>query len=113
MNIYEFNKGIYANIPPMKDENARTVVFNYLNANKATYYLMLNHDIHYYTLFHVKDEWRASLISFDMMEIFNELGDIVDVIDNKDNGMLEVWIRQEDEVLMFGLFNYDQGVVEV
>lgn len=113
MNVYELNKGMYATIPPMKEDDVRSVVMDYLESNRATYYLMLNHDIHYYTLFHIKKEWRASLISFEMLDIFNGLGDIVDIINNKDNGMLEVWIRQDDKILMFGLFNYERGVVEI
>lgn len=112
MNLYEINQSAYSNVPPMKEENILTVVHEYILSNPSTYYMMLNHDIHYFTVF---NNTRRSIqrISEAIVKIAMELGEVVDVINNTDNHMLEIWIRKDNKALMFGTFNYERGVVEV
>lgn len=112
MNVYEFNKGMYSNIPPMQESAIREVLFNYFVKHRATYFLMLNHDIHYYTLFHTNDFCVENMVN-EVYSIISELGPIVDIISNEETDMLEIWIRYEEQPLMFGLFDYTRGVVEV
>ncbi len=112
MNIYDVNKGIYQNVPPMKSESVKKVILGFLNEHKSLYYLMLNHDIHYYTLFHTHKSC-AEIMMEEIYSIIQELGPVVDIINNQETAMLEVWIKYDGEPMMFGLFDYTRGVVEV
>lgn len=114
MTVYELNKGIYTNVSPMKEWAAKKIIFEFFNGGKkAEYYMMLNHDIHYFTLFHITEADPTQALCDEVYSIAAELGDIVDVINNQDTQMLELWIRYDNEPIMFGLFDYDRGVVEV
>lgn len=112
MNCYEFNKMAYRGVPPMKNEVVFKLVGDYLVDNPSTFYMMLNHDTHYFTLFHVTSNDMRHVAS-EMIDIATNLGDVVDVNLNNTKDMLEIWIRKNEQVIMYGLFNYERGVVEV
>lgn len=114
MTVYELNKGMYTNVPPMKEKAAKKIILEFFKEHEEIeYYMMLNHDIHYFTLFHTVKVNPAKALCNEVYSIAAELGDIVDVINNQDTKMLELWIRYDKEPIMFGLFDYDRGVVEV
>lgn len=112
MNLYEINQEAYKNTPPMKEEDVLNVVHEYVVTHPSTYYMMLNHDIHYFTVF---NNSRRSIqkVSEAIVKIAIELGEIVDAVINSDNKMLELWIRYDGEIIMFGVFDYYRGVVEI
>lgn len=121
MNIYEVNKGLYLNVPPMEEEPIKKVILDFLQGHESCYYLMLNHDIHYYTMFHANtfniDEKTFVLVIDKMVDeiysIIADLGPVVDIINNQETAMLEIWIKYDGDPMMFGLFDYTRGVVEV
>lgn len=115
MNLYEFNKNLYKSVPAMSASNVQTVIKEYLEKYPSSFYLMLNHDKHYYTVFHVEDidHMITNKSVHTIWSIVRELGEVVDAMIG-DNGMLEFWIRQDPEtILMFGFFNYERGVVKL
>lgn len=112
MNVYELNKMAYKDVPAMEQGAIFEIIGYYVSDNPSKYYMMLNHDIHYFTLFNlVHQDLRAA--ANEITDIAIELGEVVDVVNNDDHSMLEIWIRQDNEILMFGLFNYERGVVEI
>lgn len=112
MNVYELNKMAYKDVPAMEQGAIFEVISDYVADNPSQYYMMLNHDIHYFTLFNlIHEDLRAA--ASEITDIAIELGKVVDVVNNDDHSMLEIWIRQDDEVRMYGLFDYQKGVVEV
>lgn len=118
MTIYELNQGLYSNpnIVPMTSSNVRTVIKEYLENHLAKFYLMLNHDMHYYTVFYFEDKNRGVLNRCvqTIWNLVHDLGDVMDALINPDNGMLEFWIKRPDgQVLMFGFFEYERGVVKL
>ncbi len=113
MNIYDVNKGIYQNVPPMKSSNVKKVMFDYFSQCNSHYFLMLNHDIHYYTLFHSANSFSPENMTKEVYSIVKELGPVVDIINNQETAMLEIWIKYDGQSMMFGLFDYERGVVEV
>lgn len=112
MNIYEVNKGLYLNVPPMKSSDIKKVILDFLKDHESCYYLMLNHDIHYYTVFHTV-AFRTEAMVKEIYSIIAELGPVVDIINNQETAMLEIWIKYDGQPMMFGLFDYTRGVVEV
>lgn len=115
MNIYEVNKGLYLNVPPMEEGPIKNVILDFLEDHCSCYYLMLNHDIHYYTLFHTHDYSAENMdvMTNEIYSIIAELGPVVDIINNQETAMLEIWIKYDGQPMMFGLFDYTRGVVEV
>lgn len=112
MTFYEANKNLYTNITPMKKQDVKKVIDDFLQEHESCYYLMLNHEIKYYTLFHTHD-FNSMTMNCEMYSIIKGLGPVLDIEYNKNTQMLEVWIRYEGEPIMFGIFDYTRGVVEV
>ena len=122
MNLYEFNKIAMANFPDFKEEEFQITAeefkdwFQRNRANK--YFMMLNRENNYYTLFHI----QSSLILKDVpTQMFSEIceclatfGTIIsmDLTENKD--AFEIWVKDnEDQTFMFLLFPYDVGVIKI
>ena len=117
MNLYDVNKIAYASLPTMTKEDLEKsydVIFNFLKDNPSKYYLMLNNESKYYTVYTFKsDPNDFSEMARTIMEIAEELGEIKSIEVTTDKGAIEFWIIYEDECRVFYLFNYAQGVVEI
>ncbi len=114
MTLYEVNKMAYQNIPPITDIQAmQRTVMNFLNNYKSRFYMLLNNENHYYTIFvwkHNNNEKKACKL---IVEIATELGPIKDIVQNDDTQALEFWIDYNGEPTLFVLFDYAKGVVEI
>ncbi len=77
--------------------------------------MLLNNDIHYYTMFVLKNQLNKIEMAREIINISKSLGKIKDVVMPEKIGQgLEIWIDTEDfGTLMFLLFDYDTGVIEV
>lgn len=111
MTLYELNQMGYENLPKMTKaeiEQSKEVFKQLIEENPGTYYMLLNHDIRYFTLF-VKSE-KTSLDNFinEIYSILKPLGTLKSIELNKYKA-IEIWIDNH----CFLFFNYDKGVVEV
>lgn len=114
MNLYDINKGFYADVPAIKDiDNIRKTIRGYLQAHPSKYYLLLNNELHYYTFYTFSAAYRFKAMAVDIADLISELGEIVDLVVDDDSGMLEIWIRSGEDVNMYGLFDYARGVIEI
>lgn len=72
MTLYELNQAGYASLPKMTKaelEKAKGNIITFLDSNDSRYYMMLNHDNKYFTLFTYendvnKNKWQARLFLF-------------------------------------------------
>lgn len=123
INLYEFNKINMGKLPILKTEEeilgAKSVVIKFLEENPATYYMLLNHENRYFTLFNFKSEGSKSnaksVMAQDVIECMEYCGfDLIDICLDEDGYALEVWGKKqtEQEACMYLLFPYDSGVIE-
>ncbi len=113
MNLYEANQAIYQNAPSITDrDGAQAQIRNYLTTHPSKYYLMLNNDERYYTLYTFKNEFKFNKMAKEILDISLNLGDIKDIV-TSDNGYLEFWIIYKEKPTMFILFDYTRGVIEI
>lgn len=117
INYYEFNKANYANLPVMtKEELTRSIpyIVSFLDKSKSKYYLMLEADQRYYTLFTFpKGNYNPGELAREIISIAEELGPIKSIEESSDGNMLEIWIGNGEDCRMYGLFDYSRGVIEV
>lgn len=114
MNMYEFNQIGYSSVPDMTTEElnkAKKNLKTFLQNNIADYYLLLNNESHYYTVFNYVNTLKFKEMTETIMEIVLELGPIkaIEIEDDK----VEFWIMYENECKVFYLFDYTQGVIRV
>lgn len=75
--------------------------------------MLLNNDLHYYTLFKYIDLKIPERMANEILDIILHLGNLKAV--ERDNDHIEFWIKnnRDEKCDMYMLFNYDRGVVEV
>ena len=116
MTEYEINKMIVAQLPSMiKDaqiQPSKELIKDYTHRHITSvgYYMLLCNDIHYYTVFEVCDEYEEKVEDI-VIECLQYKGVIQQINYNEDETAIECWIKNEDGVFMFLLFNYDWGVI--
>lgn len=121
VSLYDLNRQMVAQMPDMTEEQllfARESFKDWLNHYKDNYYMLLNHDLHYFTLFHGKfmDEETYNNLWNELLEVFQSVGRLKTIeLDNNDAmAFWATWENGEDDLpYCFYFFPYGQGVVEV
>ena len=116
MNLYEVNCSGYNSLPPLTKEEkikAHDLIADYLTSTSNHHYVLINHESHYFTVFH----WvykTTRKFTCDIMDVVSNLGAIkaIELSENKE--MIEFWITNPmtNTCHMYGFLAYDGGVIE-
>lgn len=116
VDLYTLNKNTYsadkALSPTKIREGFEKIQRAYTVAKESKYYMLLNNEKRYYTLFHKSD---SSIEPFKdvVKECVESFGIIKDIVP-AENDAFEIWITdEENETYCFMLFDYTAGVIEV
>ncbi len=111
MSLYEVNKSIMAQKPPMKANEAKNAIKEFVDNVKNNYYMMLCKELSYYTLFHM-NSLSTEKIEDIVMEIATDYGVFYSADVYEDH--VEIWVKMKitGEYHMFMFFPYDMGVIE-
>ena len=118
MNIYELNKINYGKLTPLSEADldaANKTIADFLNWHRANYYMLLNHELRYFTLFHQESPQFRHITRDNILAILQELGEIKSIEKTSDEMALECWVtlnNDPEDTHAFVLFDYDRGVVE-
>lgn len=110
MTLHDINKSIIGQLPAYNKHDlkkAKQTIQKWQVQNNGEFYLLYGKEISYFTLF--KKDIVEDSFSDVVMEIVTELGPI-HTIEETDHG-IEFWIKVDDELIYFQLFNYDMGIV--
>lgn len=115
MTLYEMNQLGYANLSTMNKQEVRASaikVADFLKSHDSKYYMMLNAEGRYYTLYVYKDVCHSpEKMAAEMIDVAQSLGNLKAIEIHDD--MVEFWIENLSVCSMYAVFNYDQGVIEV
>lgn len=118
MTIYELNQINYGKLPPLSETDlaaADQTIADFLNWHRANYYMLLNHELRYFTLFHQESAQFRHITRDNILAILQELGEIKSIEKTSDEMALECWVtlnNDPEDTHAFVLFDYDRGVVE-
>ena len=118
VSLYDVNKMAMPNLPDLTDEqleDAKKMIADFIPTT-SKYWMLLNNEKRYYTVFHFSDNRSIALvpkIEDEIMECIKEQG-IVKSIEKIDDSTIEIWVvgKEDDTAYVYYLFNYDKGVVE-
>lgn len=117
MNMYEINKIGYAGLPEMTvDEIQKAIprIKQFLSDNPSEYYMLLNNECNYYTLFTFEDkDYKFKEMASEIISIVIPLGKIKSIELTEDNMAMEFWIEYDGECRVFYLFDYARGVIKI
>ena len=116
MTTYELNRLAYAQLPILADSSsergiALRVLDEYIHNNEGHYFMLLNNDAHYYTIFSMYDNFEESYISA-IDDCVHAIGDLISIEYNELTNACECWFKIGDEAVMYIFFVYDTGVIE-
>lgn len=118
--LYEANKQIMANEPPMNISDiviAKDELLNYLQEeSNVKYFMLLNNELHDYTVFNID---RTSNNESDVVDILVDeclmnRGTLLSIEEDATTRAYEIWIKnEENEAYVYYFFPYDEGVIEI
>lgn len=110
VSLYDMNKQIIAQSPSIQEHDAEKILQEYSGKHYANnYFMMLNHEKRYFTLF-ARNAAAVRSLATEILDCARSLGEIKTIETYDDR--LEIWILIDDEVFDFLLFEYDQGVID-
>jgi hypothetical protein len=96
--------------PPEKIQDLKKEIRTFVNDNQANVYMLLCHDLRYYTVFLKNEEYEENIEDI-VVECVEYFGNIKSIEYNTEEKIIEIWFVYEDEPFVAYLFNYDEGVV--
>lgn len=114
MKVYDFNKVGYASLPDLtreEEKKATKLIQDYIMTKNNSYYILLNHELRYFTTF--KTVSFAPKSAEEILTFLKELGNIKSIEVSESGDMIECWIIYNKECHMFGFLAYDWGIVNV
>lgn len=116
MNTYELNKIAYAKLPVLTQASpergvALQILAKFIQEHNNKYFMFLNNDVHYYTIFNIQDTFEESIYSA-LDDCMRAIGDLISIELNEQTDACECWFKVGDEALMYVFFVYDLGVIE-
>ena len=118
LTLYDVNKLVMPNLPDLTDEELeekKKMIAQFI-PNNSHYWMLLNNERKYYTVFHLPENKAILLISKiedEVIECLKEQGAIKS-IEKIDDNTIEAWVYDdvEEAAYVYYLFNYDKGVIE-
>lgn len=112
-NLYQLNKMLVANLTNYGVEDiksAKKLIRNFIDENSANVYMLLCHDLRYYTIF-LKNKSYEENMEDVVIECLEYFGDIKSIEYDEDSNVIELWFTYEEEPFVAYLFGYDEGVI--
>lgn len=115
LSLYDLNKQIIAQLPNLTDqeiEEKKTILREFKKVREAQFYMLLNNEIRYYTLFEINDAFLNTYpFEQEVVNCLLSLGSIK-AIDLNSDGVIEAWVDNVDAgIIVLYLFPYDEGVI--
>lgn len=116
LTLYDVNKMIVAQLPSLITDkqlmNGKEIIkkFTHNYILGEAYYMLLSHELNYFTLFHVCEEYEEKVEDI-VIECLQNIGVIQQINLREDEQAIECWVKNDKGVFMLLLFNYDEGVI--
>lgn len=115
ISLYELNRQIIEQLPAFEETQwagAESVFSDWEDATNHKYYMLYGREVNYFTLFKKVTKSGEFNSLFDAIkECLNNIGDVHSFDITEDKMAIEIWVKHEDIMTCFYLFNYDDGVV--
>jgi hypothetical protein len=117
LTLYDVNKQLVSQLPDYTEEQleeAIKTIDSYIQEFKASYYMLLNKEIGYYTILHITNCYvDEPLCCSEALECVKDHGTIKSVA-RTENDAIEIWFKQKHtgDIYVMYFFAYDGGVIE-
>ena len=115
--LYDMNKQVMQEAKPLTHVELGAIqpkISEWFNMIIDTYAMLLNHDRHDYTIFHLYENQNPDPPTVAAKELFiclTNRGEILSIDETKDKAW-EIWLRINGKPYCYYLFRYDDAVIE-
>lgn len=115
INLYDINQTVISQMSDLSEEiliQKKKLIRDYFVDTNGKYYMLLNRDNNYYTLFNINPDSDEPDPAADIVvECLTNLGTIKSIEDDSGQA-IEIWTCRDNTASISYLFKYDLGVVE-
>ncbi len=121
-NVYELNKNFVKQLKPMNDMQIAAMYEKIADWMKEPqrytnlYYTLMCRERYDFTVFNLTTSESNNTEEKTVKEIFDiafERGKIIEICQDEQGTAYEFWLLIEDEVYLYLLFPYDNGIIEI
>lgn len=113
---YEINKDLVERyekeLTIKKIAEKKTMLLNYLDNHKDTYYMLLCNDRKDYTLFNLVES-KEELVNVLVDECLKNRGILKGIDQTQDEYAIEIWLSIDQEAFCYYFFPYGEAVIKV
>lgn len=116
MTLYDLNKNLISQLMPLDDNElyeAAEIILAFCEEQRNKYYMLLCHELRYFTLFnyYVQTDRPLPNVEEEVIGCAHDIGSILSI--EEVEGAIEIWVKTEaDEVFAMYFFPYDRGVIK-
>lgn len=117
-NLYDINKNIMQYEKPLKPFEIKDKIkkmIKYYDEYSFNYYMLLCREQYNFTLFtQTGCNYKLERSSFmtDLYECLTNRGEVLS-IESAEGQAFEIWIKDEENIVVYYFFPYDNGVIEI
>lgn len=116
MTMYDFNKAVYQNMPPMKPneftENMVSISLWFSSKEKAKHFMLLCRELNDYTIFEF-DTYNYDDARNKLSALIVSRGNPMDVDYNHDTDTYDIWVKKNGEIYMYKLFDCEDFLIYI
>lgn len=115
MTQYDLSKSVVSQLPECDIASKVTLINDYIDNTKNTYYMIYGKEISYFTILYLNE--NSILEAEDpgevVIECLSNIGKIRAIELDEDNNVLEMWVMNNNEPTCVYMYGYDSGLVEI
>lgn len=113
--LYELNKQVMNQLPPQDEQILKhiwNIIGDWFNKDQSHWFMLMCKERSDFTLLHIKDSNFLAAIQ-ELQEVLQERGQILAIHYIHGEDAFEIWVKNDEEVFMFMLFEASWMIVEV
>lgn len=115
MTQYDLSKSVVAQLPECNISAKVSLINDYIDNTKNTYYMIYGKEISYFTILYLNE--NSILEAEDpgevVIECLSNIGKIRAIELDEDQNVLEMWVMSNEEPTCIYMYGYDSGMVEI
>lgn len=114
ISLYDINKQAKKDLPDLNDTDldlGEKNILDFATKNPSQYYMLLNNEMKYYTVFETGCEDGDATFVQEVMNLLKYFDNVKSIELVNDDTAVEIWATLNGELGAFYLFDYNKGVI--
>lgn len=115
MTQYDLSKSVVSQLPELDPSTKVSLINDYIDKAENVFYMIYGKEISYFTILYLNKNstLEAENPGEVVIECLNNIGKIRAIELDEDQGVLEMWVMNNNEPTCLYMYGYDDGIVEI